>query len=172
MAVSKAAAYGIYAHNVALPNIVYSLNREGFGNQDICMLLSPEHPQASAMRDVNLLNAEREESAASARTIGWFSEFGAVVIPTVGFFIRSEAFIHALLEQDFPTLSRQSKTLAGLGFPDDDVKRLGQMSDIGALVYVSCPETTRADCAKELLRRAGAQEAASLGKAKAAHAAA
>lgn len=171
MAVSGTAAYGMYPRNVALPDIVYTLNREGFGNEDICMVLSPAHPVASVVRDANL-NANKQESALSARTIGWFSEFGAVVIPTVGFFIHSQAFFRALLlEQDFPTLSRDSRTLAGLGFSEDDARRLGhQLTDIGVLVYVSCPEGSNADSAVELLRRAGAWEAASVRHGKAAEA--
>ena len=106
--------------------------------------------------------------------IAWFSELGAVVIPTVGFFIRSQAFFHALLvEQNSPGLSRGSRTLLGLGFSQDEAKRLGrQLSDVGALVYVSCQESAKADGAIELLRRAGAKEAASLGMAQVTQAAA
>jgi len=173
MAVSATAAYGMYPHNIALPDIVCSLNREGFGKEDICMVLSPAHPVATVVRDANL-NAKNEERALSARTIGWFSEFGAVVIPTVGFFIRSQAFFRALLrEQDFPTLSRDSRTLAGLGFSEADAKRLGpQLTDLGVLVYVSCREGAKADSVVELLRRTGAREAASVKRAKCAEAAA
>jgi hypothetical protein len=49
------------------------------------------------------------------------------VIPTVGFFIRSQAFFHALLiEQNFPAMSRGSRTLVGLGFSEDEARRLGR----------------------------------------------
>jgi hypothetical protein len=174
MMTNGTAAYGMYPRNVALPEVVYALNRAGFGNEDICMVLSPAHPVATVVRDAKILDVEREESATSARMIGWFSEFGAVVIPTVGFFIRSQAFFHALvIEQNFPTLSRGSRTLVGLGFSEGEAKRLGhQLSDVGAMVYVSCPESGKADSALELLRRAGAREAASLEPAKMAEAAA
>ncbi len=174
MSTTGTAAYGMYPRNVALPEVVYALNRAGFGNEDICMVLSPAHPVASAVQDAKILDAGREQSATSARMIGWFSQFGAVVIPTVGFFIRSQAFFRALLlEQNFPAMSRGSRTLVDLGFSEDDAKRLGhQLSDVGALVYVSCSETGKASCALELLRQAGAKEAASLGMAKAAEAAA
>jgi hypothetical protein len=174
MSTNGTAAYGMYPRSVALPEVVYALNRAGFGNQDICMVLSPAHPVASVIRDARVLDVEREESASSARMIGWFSEFGAVVIPTVGFFIRSQAFFHALvIEQNFPSMSRSSRTLVGLGFPEEEAKRLGhQLCDVGALVYVSCEESGKADRAIELLRRAGAREAAGLGMAKSADAAA
>lgn len=174
MSSNGTAAYGMYPRNVALPEVVYALNRAGFENEDICMVLSPAHPVATVVRDAQILDAKPEESATSARMIGWFSEFGAVVIPTVGFFIRSQAFFHALLiEQNFPAMSRGSRTLVGLGFSEDEAKRLGhQLCDVGAMVYVSCPENAKANSAIELLRRAGAREAAGLGMAKAAEAAA
>ena len=172
MSPSRTAAYGMYPRNIALPEVVCTLNRAGFENEDICMVLSPAHPAATIVRDAKILDVEREESATSARMIGWFSEFGAVVIPTVGFFIRSHAFFRALLnEQNFPAMSRGSRTLLGLGFSEDEAKRLGhQLCDVGAMVYVSCQKSGKADSAIELLRSAGAREAAGLGMAKAAEA--
>ena len=165
MNTNGAAAYGMYPRNVALPEVVYSLNRAGFENEDICMVLSPAHPVATVVRDAGMLDAKPEESATSARMIGWFSEFGAVVIPTVGFFIRSQAFFRALVtEQNAPTMSRGSGTLSGpFGFSEGEARRLGhQLSDVGAMVYVSCPEGGKADSALRLLRTAGAKEAASI----------
>lgn len=173
-AVNGTAAYGMYPRSVALPDVVSALNQAGFGKEDICMVLSPAHPVATVVGDAQIDGSAREESARSARIIGWFSEFGAVVIPTVGFFIRSQAFFHALLaEQNSPALSRGSRTLLGLGFSEDEAKRLGhQLCDVGALVYVSCREGAKADWAIDLLRRSGAREAAGLGLTRAAAAAA
>jgi len=160
MAVSGTAAYGMYSPNIELPEVVGKLNREGFGKKDICMVLSPEHPVAAVVRDANLLNSDG--NPAGARTLGWVSEFGAVVIPTVGVFIRSQVYFRALLlEQNFPTLNRDSRTLAGLGFCEADAKRLSkELSEVGVLVYVSCAGRNTAESAVELLRRAGAREAA------------
>ena len=174
MSASGTAAYGMYPRNIALPEVVCALNRAGFENEDICMVLSPAHPVATVVNDARILDVEREASATSARMIGWFSEFGAVVIPTVGFFIRSQAFFRALLmEQNFPAMSRGSRTLLGLGFSEDEARRLDhQLCDVGAMVFVSCRKSGKADSAIELLRRAGAREAAGLGTARAAEAAA
>jgi hypothetical protein len=174
MSANGTAAYGMYPRNVALPEVVYALNRAGFDNEHICMVLSPAHPVATVVRDAKITDVRREETATSARMIGWFSEFGAVVIPTVGFFIRSQAFFRALVSEDtFPAMSRGSRTLIDLGFPEDEAKRLGhQLCDVGAMVYVSCQESGKAKNAIELLRRAGAREAAGLRMAKAAEAAA
>lgn len=163
------AAYGMYARDIALPDVVCALNKAGFENEDICMVLSPAHPDAAAVNEGCAFDVAGSQSALGARMIGWFSEFGAVVIPTVGFFIRSQAFFRALLvEQNFPSLSRGSRTLLGLGFSQAEAKRLGrQLCDVGALVYVNCRENAKADGASELLRRTGAREAASLSKAAA-----
>jgi len=174
MRANRTAAYAMYPRNVALPEVVSALNQAGFEKEDICMVLSPAHPVATAAGDATIGDVAQEQSAVSARMIGWFSELGAVVIPTVGFFLRSQAFFQAVLvEQNLPGFSRGSRTLLGLGFSQDEAKRLGrQLCDVGALVYVSCKESGTADWAIELLRRAGAREAASLGMATAVHAAA
>ncbi len=164
MTAGESAAYGTYPRESALPDIVCALNRAGFENEDICMVLSPGHPLATIVRDARIADSDVKENSVGARMIGWFSELGAVVIPTVGFFIRSEAFFAALLsEQDVASWSGKSKALAGLGFSHDEARRLGrQIGDVGVLVYVSCAERARADWAKELLRRAGARESASV----------
>jgi hypothetical protein len=129
------------------------------------MVLSPAHPDAAALRDAGYSGVESIRKATGARMISWFSEFGAVVIPTFGFFIRSEPFCKALLtEQDFlPAFSQGSRTLLGLGFSPDDARRLGhQLCDVTAMVYVFCREGSVVNGVTELLRSAGAHEAAHL----------
>jgi hypothetical protein len=166
MAVNVEAAYAIYPHHVLLPNIVDMLNRAGIGNQDICMVLSPAHPISTAVRDANMFCGESEATALGARMIAWFSEFGAVVIPTVGFFIRSLEYYHALV-MDQSNCSEGSGTLARLGFSAYDAEKLDyQLSEPGAMIYVTCRESARADWTTELLRHAGAKEAACVQGAK------
>jgi len=171
---NRTAAYGIYPRNVALPDVAQALNRAGFENEDICMVLSPAHPDAAVVRDANFFSTEGSEDSTSARLIAWFSKFGAVFIPTVGFFIRSQAFFEALSrEQNLPALSRGSRALLGLGFSPEEATRLGrQICDVGALIYVSCAESAKARGVIELLRRTGAREAASLSGSKVSAAAA
>jgi hypothetical protein len=160
----NSAAYGIYSQDVALTDIVRNLNQAGFENEDICMMLSPGHPIASMVRDASLFNAEREASAVTAGVIGWLSGFGAVLIPTVGFFIRSQAFFHALMvAREAPALCGNSRTLVGLGFSEDDAERFeDQISQLGVLVYVSCAESAKTLWAREVLRHTGANEASTL----------
>jgi len=159
MALNTAAAYGIYSQDIALADVVRDLNQAGFGNQDICMMLSPTHPIASMIRDASL-NVAREASAATAGMIGWLSEFGAVVIPTVGFFIRSNAFFQALMvAQKAPALSGKANTLVGLGFSEQEAERFeDRLDDLRVLVYVSCGENTKTRWAREVLQHTGADE--------------
>jgi len=158
------AAYGMYAQDVALNDVVHTLNQAGFNNEDICMMLSPTHPIASLVRDASLFNSECEASSVTAGLIGWLSEFGAVMIPTVGFFIRSQAFFHALMvARDTPALCGNSRTLVGLGFSEDEADRFeSQLRQLGVLVYVSCSENAKTMWACEVLRHTGAHEAATL----------
>src|SRR5712692_4037958 len=139
MVVHSPAAYGMYPHDVALTEVVHTLNGAGFGNEDICMMLSPTHPISTIVRDASFLNTEREATAATAGLIGWLSEFGAVVIPTVGFFIRSQEFFQALVVAKDSALCGNSSNLAGLGFSPNDAERYdSQLRKLGVMVYVSC----------------------------------
>jgi hypothetical protein len=164
MSVNTAAAYGVYSRDVVLTDIMRNLNQAGFANEDICMMLSPGHPIASVVRDASLFNAEREATAVTAGLIGWLSEFGAVLIPSVGFFIRSQAFLHALMvAQDAPALCGNANTLVGLGFSQEEAERFeDQIEQLGVLVYVSCAEDAKTIWAREVLLHTGASEAATL----------
>ena len=102
MAGHAVAAYGIYPHRVALNEVLKTLNHAGFNNESICVMLSPAHPIATVVREANVLNAEREKSAVTAGLIGWLAKFGAVLIPSVGFFIRSREFLHAIIAETEP----------------------------------------------------------------------
>jgi hypothetical protein len=154
----------MYSHDVALKDVVHTLNQAGFENEDICMMLSPTHPIASLVRDASLFNSEHESNAITAQLIGWLSGFGAVLIPTVGFFIKSQTFFHALMvSREGPALCGNARTLVGLGFSDDEADRFeSQLRKLGVLVYVSCPESARTMWACEVLRHTGAREAATL----------
>jgi hypothetical protein len=164
MAVSTTAAYGFYPQNIALTEVVRNLNLAGFENESICMMLAPGHPIASIVRDASLFNAEKEATAVTAGLIGWLSEFGAVLIPTVGFFIRSQAFFHPLMVvREAPALCGNARTLMGLGFSEEEAERLeDRLGDLGALVYISCGESAKTLWAREVLRHTGAREAATL----------
>jgi hypothetical protein len=164
MAANTAAAYGMYSQDVVLNDVVHTLNQAGFDNEDICMMVSPTHPIASVVRDASIFNTERESSAVTAGLIGWLSKLGAVVIPTVGFFIRSRAFFHALMvSSEAPALCGNARTLVGLGFSENEAERFEiQLRHLGVLVYVSCAQKEKTFWAREVFQHTGAKEVATL----------
>jgi len=159
------AAYGVYPDAVELSQVVHALNSNGFENEYICLMLAPTHPVATIVRNANLLNQEREASSVTAGVIGWLSEFGAVVIPSVGFFIRSHVFLRALVARDAPGFCGHTGILGGLGFSDADAVRVeAQLEHTGFLVYIAALEIPTVNWALELFRRTGAEESATLEK--------
>jgi hypothetical protein len=164
MALHTLAAYGMYPDDVPVQHIVHTLNQSGFDNEQICLMVWPRHHIASVMRDANILNSGRSRSAMSAEMIGWLMKLGAVIIPTAGFFIRSRAFLRALvMRKDSPGLCGNAGALLGLGFSKGDAERLeDRVCDMGVLIYVTCPEKERTATAMEVLRQTGARETAML----------
>jgi hypothetical protein len=164
MAVNSPAAYGMYRDDVSLQQVVQTLNRSGFDNEQICLMVRPRHHLATVIREANILNDEREASAITLDLLGWLMKLGAVVIPTVGFFIRSRTYLHALIMRtDSPALCDNSRALVGLGLSEGDAERFeNELLEMGVLVYVACPEEVRTTQAVEVLRRTGAHESAAL----------
>src|SRR5580698_9817391 len=162
---SIAAAYGVYSENVPVTDVVSALNDAGFDKKDICLILARAHPISTIVREAGIRNADREASAVAAGLIEWLSEFGAVVIRTFGFFIRSQIFLRALVTtREAPALCGNFETLMDLGFSQKDAWRLeDQLCEAGVLVYVACSESGRAKWAREMLERIGARETAELG---------
>ncbi len=175
MAVNTPAAYGVYPDSVSLQQVVQTLNQSGFDNEQICLMVRPRHPIATVMREANIPSAVREASASPVDLIRWLRKLGAVVIPTVGFFIRSRAYLHSLvMGSDSPALcGNSSAALVGLGFSELDAERFEKdLREIGVLIYVACPEKTKMTQAVEVLRRTGARESATLERQEAARQAA
>jgi hypothetical protein len=164
MAVHTPAAYGMYYDDVSLQRVVHTLNRSGFDNEQICLMVRPRHYIAAAMRESNILNSDRAASATTVELIGWLMKLGAVVIPDVGFYIRSRAFLQALvMRKDSPAMCGNSRALVGLGFSEEDAERFErELREMGVLIYVSCPENATVPRAVEALRRTGAKETAAL----------
>lgn len=164
MEVNANAAYAIYPENVVLTEVLQKLGRGGVDKESICMILSPTHPISTIVRESSTRRFERESNAVTAGLIGWLSEFGAVLIPKFGFFIRSREFFHTLfVERDSAPGCGPTGTLLRLGFAPREAERFdSQVRDLGVFLFVSCRESERMEWALELLRATGAQEAGTL----------
>jgi hypothetical protein len=165
MAVNASAAYAVYPQNVALNEVVRTLTQAGFDKENFCLMLSPTHPIASIVRDTNCGAFNVDANVVSAGLLGWLTGFGAVVIPTFGFFIKSREYFRALVSDlDSVGFCDRSGTLASLGFTAADATRLEkQLRETGVLLYVSCAEPARARWALELLRPAAPTESGLIG---------
>jgi hypothetical protein len=161
MAGNAPGAYGIYPQDVALQQVVQMLSRSGFALDDICMMVSPKHPLAKVVRDGNIFDAGVEHATVTATLMAWLFEFGAVMIPTIGFFVRSQAFLRALVTGESSALCGSSSALVGLGLSESDARRFEkEIRNVGILVFVTCSGTAQAAHALEVLRKTGAREPA------------
>jgi hypothetical protein len=155
------AAYGIYPPHVALQQVVQTLNQSGFSKENICMMVSSKHPFATVVREANIMNTERGASDSTAGMMAWLMKFGAVMIPTVGLFIRSKPFLQALLFSADASPCNNSNGLVELGLSEGDAQKFeNEVGDQGAFVYIACPNGTNR--AVEILRLTGASQTATL----------
>ena len=174
MAVNASAAYATYSNGADLDRVLQALGDGGFEKENVFMLLSRTHPVAVSMRESSKSGIERAANMATAKLIGWLSGFGAVVIPTFGFFIRSREFFRALVvERECFSGRGQSKILGCLGLSVEDAGRFEErVYEAGVFVYVACDESAKTQCALEVLQATGAEESGLLRRAVAAGAAA
>ncbi len=159
MVINTPAAYGTYSDDAAILEVVQALHQSGFDKQDICLMIPPTHPVAAVLNKSNIRSAGLEDGTAM---IGWLMKLGAVIIPTVGFFIRSQMFFRNLvMRKDSPALCENAAALAGLGLPARDAARIEyQLRETGAFIYVACADKARTIPALDTLRRTGARETA------------
>lgn len=160
---ATAAAYGVFSQGIPLQSVVATLNQKGVQNQDICVLLAPAHPIAARMHEMNTDVYEPRSKASLSRLVEWVSKLGAVSVPGVGVFIRSGAYMGALMESnERSVLCRNWKTLSRLGIPEQDTARLeNHISGDSGMIYVACEESDSQRVA-EILKETGAQEISSV----------
>jgi hypothetical protein len=164
MVANTLAAYGVYSKDAPLHDVVRSLNQSGFGNEQICLMVWPGHSIAQIMREAKIFHVERSATASTLALLEWLMKLGAVIIPGVGFFIRSRAFLRDLvLGKDFPDLCGSFEALMALGFSESEAKRFEQQpGEPGVMVYVACAESSRMAVAIEVMRRTGADKTAAV----------
>ena len=96
----RAAAYAIFSTETPLEDVFTSLNSAGFESEDICVFLSPTHPIADGVRNLNSGDSRSGAEVGVENTVSWLSTFGGVVIPGVGCFVGSREYLRALAQTD------------------------------------------------------------------------
>jgi len=138
-----------------------ALNQAGFQNEEICVLLAPQHPIAEIVKDACRAPAP-DSAACSASLVEWLGRMGAVVIPGVGFFVRSQQFLEAWLETNDG--AADCSLLSPLGIADGEARRIeNDLCQDSAVIFVLSAKVADAEWAKEILLRSGAGEATCLG---------
>jgi hypothetical protein len=167
MIFSTTAAYAIYPMAVEIDQIIDALNGAGCRDEDLCLLLTPTHRLAQAVKDARAAAKVLNSDPTMSGLLQWLSRFGAVIIPGVAFFVSSRVFLRAVLAPCPATHnSAYADSLIGLGLPPQEADRYGHRLRLDAIVlFVCCSGAARAHWIRELLRTTGAEEAACLQEA-------
>jgi hypothetical protein len=169
---ANTSVYGIFQNRTELENAVDFLRAEGFRAEDVSVLM--QHNVGS--KD---LATEKEtkapEGAATGGatgailggTLGWLAGIGALAIPGIGPFIAAGPIMAALAGAGAgAALGGTTGGLIGLGIPEYEAKRFeGRLKEGGILMSVHCDNGDWADKAKDILRRAGAEDVSSSSEA-------
>jgi len=160
---NRAAAYGFFPAESQLENVFRALNHAGFGNGDLCLLLTSGHPIAERVRSSTAqVPREHIQDAAREQVISWLSTYGAVLISNVGLFIGSSDFL-GVLSLPENLLRSEAEMFGLLGIPPDEAARYkSRLRKNAAFILVSCEHVAHSEWARELLSTMGAEEASLL----------
>jgi len=167
MIFSTTAAYAIYPMGVEIDQIIDALNSEGCRDEDLCLLLTPTHRLAQAVRDARVAPNVPNSDPPTSGLLQRLSRFGAVIIPGLAFFVSSRVFLRAVLAPcPANHNSAYADSLIGLGLPPQDADRYGHRLGLDSImVFVCCSGAARAHWIREILRTTGAEEAVCLQEA-------
>ncbi|MEP6917070.1 MAG: DUF3341 domain-containing protein, partial [Acidobacteriota bacterium] len=100
-------------------------------------------------------------------TLGLLAGIGALAIPGVGPFIAAGPIMGALAGLGVGgAVGGLVGALVGMGIPEYEAKRYeGRVKNGGVLLSVHCDTSAEIDRAKEVLKRAGAEDISSTGEA-------
>ena len=173
MAGKNTAVFGIYASIVTVENGVDALQRAGFRNTDISVLL----PENAGSKDFAHQKGTKagEGATAGAGTgavlggaLGWLAGIGALAIPGVGPFIAAGPIMAALAGAGVGgAVGGIAGALIGMGIPEYEAKRYeGRVKNGGILLSVHSDNSEWTKRAKDILEQTGAEDISSSGEAK------
>jgi hypothetical protein len=153
--------------------IVAELQNEGFTDEEISVLF----PDKSGTRDfAHEQHTKAPEGAATGAGVGgvlggaagWAIGIGALAIPGVGPFIAAGPIMAALGGAALgATAGGLAGGLVGMGIPEFEAKRYeGKIMQGNILISVHADDSEQLSCAKDVFKRAGAEDISSTGEAK------
>jgi len=152
--------------------IVAELKSAGFGNNDISVLF----PDTTGTRDFAHERKTKAPEGASAGAgaggvlggaLGWLAGIGALAIPGVGPFIAAGPIMAALGGAAVgAAVGGVGGALVGMGMPEIEAKRYeGKIHGGNILISVHTEDGDERARAKDIFKRAGAADIASIGEA-------
>src|SRR5437763_7130657 len=171
MAGKNTAVFGIYRDRAAVEAAVDTLLDNGFRSEDISVLLPDNVGTKDFAHEKNTKAPEGATTGATAGgavggTLGLLAGIGALAIPGVGPFIAAGPIMGALAGVGVGAATGGIiGALVGMGIPEYEAKRYeGRVKDGGILVSVHCDNSEWVSKAKDILKRAGAEDISSAGE--------
>jgi hypothetical protein len=144
--------FGVYQDEGQAGKAVDALRESGCRNSDVSVV-------ASASTDDTKAQEGAESAPLLGETLGWLAEAGTLAIPG-GPFVATGPLI-ALLENvgAVGTVEGLAGALIGAGTPEHHAKQYQARVESGhVLLSVHCADAERADAAREVLERTGAED--------------
>src|SRR5467141_2470660 len=171
MAEKKTAVFGIYSSREAAERAADAIVNAGFSPADISVLL----PENLGNRSIGTEKSTKAPEGATAGgstgallggTLGLLAGIGALAIPGVGPLIAAGPIMGALAGLGVGgAVGGIVGALVGLGIPEYEAKRYeGRLKEGGVLLSVHCDTSEEIVRAKEILKRTGAADVASVGE--------
>src|SRR6266550_298314 len=171
MAGKNTAVFGIFPSRSQAEPAVDALMAAGYQREDVSVLAPDQRASHELATEKNTKAPEGTATGATAGgaiggTLGLLAGIGALAIPGLGPFIAAGPIMGALAGVGAGAATGGLiGALVGMGMPEYEAKRYeGRVKDGGILISVHCDDSAWVDKAKDLLKRAGAEDISSAGE--------
>ena len=171
MTETKTAVFGIYPNVDRAEHAVNTLVNERFSNADISVLLPDSQGSKDFAHEKHTKAPEGTTTGVAAGgtiggALGLLAGIGALAIPGVGPLIAAGPIMGALAGLGVGgAVGGLVGALVGMGIPEYEAKRYeGRLKEGGVLLSVHCDTSEEIVRAKEILKRTGAADVASVGE--------
>jgi len=171
MTEKKTAVFGIYPNVDRAEHAVDTLVNERFSNADISVLLPDSQGSKDFAHEKHTKAPEGTTTGVAAGgtiggALGLLAGIGALAIPGVGPLIAAGPIMGALAGLGVGgAVGGLVGALVGMGIPEYEAKRYeGRLKEGGVLLSVHCDTSEEIARAKEILKRTGAADVASVGE--------
>ncbi len=163
--------FGIFSTRDAVDHAVTQLKAASFRNQDISVLMPSKEGTQEFAHQKDTKAPEGAVTGASSGALlggglGWLVGIGALAIPGIGPFVAAGPIMAALAGAGIGgTVGGLAGAMIGMGIPEYEAKRFeGIVKNGGILLSVHVDDSEWQTKAKDLLKKAGAQDIASAGE--------